>query len=161
MISGCHICSLRFLTYRRDTMKLSLAGVPSSAYLASGSRLTACAAAWCSLHCALTPFLIVVAPALALTESVERGVWVGNVFLGAVMLALGPARRNAAVVLTFAGGAALWAASLAGWLEPLPETVTSAAGSLALAGALWRSARECEADACAVCADEEHADRAG
>ena len=142
-------------------MKLSLAGVPSSAYLASGSRLAACAAAWCSLHCALTPVLIVVAPALALTEGVERAVWVGNVFLGAVMVVLGPARKNAAVVLTFAGGAALWAASLAGWLEPLPEPVTSAAGSLALAGALVRSARECDAGACAVCADEEHADRAG
>ena len=142
-------------------MKVSLASVPSSAYLASGSRLTACAAAWCSLHCALTPFLIVVAPALALTEGVERGVWVGTAVLGAVMLALGPARRNAAVVLTFAGGAALWAASLAGWLEPLPETVTSAAGSLTLAGALLWSVREYQAGACAVCADDEPTDRAG
>ena len=142
-------------------MKVSLASVPSNVYLASGSRLTACAAAWCSLHCALTPFLIVAAPALALTEGVERAVWIGTVFLGAVMLALGPARRNAAVVLTFAGGAALWAASLAGWLEPLPETVTSAAGSLTLAGALLWSARECQAGACAVCADDGPTDRAG
>ncbi len=142
-------------------MKYSLATFPSSTYLASGSRLTACAAAWCGVHCALTPFLVAVAPALALSEGIERAVWVGTVLLGAVMLALGPARRNAAVILTFAGGTALWAASLAGWLEPLPETVTSAAGSLTLAGALVQSARICQTGACPVCDDEERADRGG
>lgn len=142
-------------------MKDSLPTVSSSTYLASGSRLTACAAAWCGLHCALTPFLVVVAPALALTEGVERAVWAGTVSLGVVMLVLGPACKNAAVMLTFAGGAVLWAASLAGWLEPLPETVTSAAGSLTLAGALVQSARICQAGACSACADEEHADQGG
>ena len=142
-------------------MKGFLATVPSNASLATGSRLAACAAAWCGLHCALTPFLVAAAPALALSEGVERAVWVGTVFLGAVMLVLGSACRNAAVVVTFVGGAALWAASLAGWLEPLPETVTSAAGSLILAGALLQSARVCQANACAVCADEEQADRGG
>ena len=139
-------------------MKDYLATVPSSAYLASGSRLAACAAAWCSLHCALTPFLVAVAPVLALAEGVERAVWAGTVAVGAVMLVLGPARKNAVVVLTFGGGAALWAASLAGWLEPLPEAATSAGGSLILAGALLRSARVCQAGACSVCADEERAD---
>ena len=59
-------------------MKNSLPAFPSSAYLASGSRLTACAAAWCGLHCALTPFLVVAAPALALSEGVERAVWAGT-----------------------------------------------------------------------------------
>lgn len=142
-------------------MKDILATVPSGAYLASGSRLAACAAAWCALHCALTPFLVAVAPALALSEGVERAMWVGTVFLGAVMLVLGPARKNPAVILTFVAGGALWAASLTGWLEPLPETVTSATGSLVLAGALLQSARVCQAGACSVCADEEHADRGG
>ena len=136
-------------------MKNSLATFPSSAYLASGSRLTACAAAWCGLHCALTPFLVAVAPALALSEGVERAVWVGTVLLGAAMLVLGPALGNAAVILTFAGGTTLWGASLAGWLEPLPETVTSSVGSLILAGALFQSARVCQAGACSACADEE------
>ena len=149
-------CSAR--SYRpRDTMRESLAIVPASTYLASGSRLAACAAALCGVHCALTPFLVTAAPALALSEGVERAVWLGTVFLGAVMLALGPARKNAAVILTFVGGTALWAGSLAGWLEPLPETLTSAAGSLTLAGALVQSARVCQAGACAVCVDEKHA----
>ncbi|MDE0101041.1 MAG: MerC family mercury resistance protein [Bryobacterales bacterium] len=132
----------------------SLATVPSRAYLASGSRLAACAAACCGLHCALTPVFVVAAPSLALSEGVERAVWVGTVFLGAVMLALGPARKNASVTLTFAGGASLWGASLAGWLEPLPETMLSAVGSLTLAVALVRSARACQAGACAVCDEE-------
>ena len=151
VLTSCHVRSCR----RPDTMKDSLATVPSSAYLASGSRLAACAAAWCSLHCALTPFLVAVAPALALTEGVERAVWAGTVVLGAAMLALGPARKNAVVTLAFGGGATLWAASLAGWLEPLPETATSVAGSLILAGALLQSARICQAGACSACADEE------
>ena len=140
-------------------MKAFLATVPSSGYLASGSRLAACAAAWCGLHCALTPFLVAATPALALSEGVERAISVGTISLGTVMLALGPARNNGAVIVAFAGGAVLWAASLAGWLEPLPETVTSAAGSLILAGALIQSARVCQASACAVCGDEEHADQ--
>ena len=136
-------------------MKISLATVPSSAYLASGSRLAACAAAWCGVHCALTPLLVAVAPALALSEGVERSFWLGTVVLGAAMLVLGPAGRNAAVILAFAGGAAFWATSLAGWLEPLPETATSTVGSLILAGALLQGARICQAGACAVCDDEE------
>lgn len=140
---------------RRDTVKNSLATVPRSAYLASGSRLAACAAAWCGLHCALTPVLVVAAPALALSEGVERVAWAGTVLLGAAMLLLGPARRSVPVILIFAGGSGLWAASLAGWLEPLPETVTSSAGSLTIAGAMVLSARLCHAASCAVCADEE------
>ena len=134
-------------------MKTPLATLPSSAYLASGSRLVACAAVWCGVHCAITPLLVVAAPALALSEGVERLMWLGTVLLGGVMVALGPARRNRAVLLTFVGGAVLWAASLAGRLEPIPETVTSAAGSLILAGALVRSARVCRAGACSVCDD--------
>ena len=139
-------------------MKGTLAFNPPSTYLASGSRLAACAATWCGLHCAVTPFLVVAAPALALSEGVERAMWVGTVLLGAVMLIIGPARRKPALILTFAGGAVVWAASLAGWLEPLPENVTSAAGSLILAGTLFQSARVCQAGECAVC-DEEHPDR--
>ena len=146
---------------RRDIVKNSLATAPSSVHLVSGSKLAACAAAWCGVHCALTPVLVVVAPALALSEGVERAMWVGTVLVGAAMVALGPARKNAAVILIFAAGAALWTASLAGWLEPVPETVTSAAGSLTLAGALVQSARVCRTPACAVCDDDEHADQGG
>jgi len=139
-------------------MKVSLATIPSSTVLVSGSRLAACAATWCAVHCALTPFLAVAAPALALSEGAERALWAGPVLLGAVMFLMGPARRNAAPVLTFLCGATLWGASLAGWFEPVPETVTSAAGSLTLAAALVWSARICQAGACPACDDEETTD---
>ncbi|MYE33601.1 MAG: MerC family mercury resistance protein [Gemmatimonadales bacterium] len=143
------------------TLATAPSRVSSGASLASGSRVVACAAVWCGVHCALTPFLVAAAPALALSEGVERAVWAGTFVLGAVMLALGPARRNAAVLLIFAGGTALWFASLAGWLEPLPETGTSTAGSLVLAGALFQGARICQAGAgaCAVCDEEEPTDQ--
>ena len=98
-------------------------------------------------------------PALALSEGVERVVWVGTALLGGVTLVLGPACRNVAVGLTFTMGTALWAASLAGWLEPLPETMTSAVGGLTQAGVLVQSARVCQAAACVECTDEEHPDR--
>jgi len=142
-------------------MKNSLATAQSISYLTSGSRFAACAAALCALHCALTPVLVVTAPALALSEGVERAAWAVTVLLGSAMLLLGPARRNAPVILIFTGGAALWAASLAGWLEPLPETVTSSAGSLTIAGAMVLSARVCYDASCALCADEEQANQEG
>ena len=142
-------------------MKDSLAAVPSSAYLASGSRLAACAAALCGVHCALAPVLVVAAPALAVSGPVERAAWAGTVLLGAAMLLLGPARKSPSVILIFAGGAALWAASLAGLLAPLPETLTSSAGSLTLAGAMVLSARVCHTASCSACADEGQANQAG
>ena len=142
-------------------MKDSVATVPSSPYLVSGSRLAACAAALCGLHCALTPVLVVAAPALALSEGVERAAWAGTVLLGAAILLMGPARKSTPVTLTFAGGAALWGASLAGLLEPLPETLTSSAGSLTIAAAMVLSARVCNAAWCAMCAEAEQANQAG
>lgn len=159
-VSGTHRpppCSFR----RSKPIRNFLATAPPTTYLASGSRLAGYAAALCGVHCALTPLLVAAAPALALSEGIERAVWAGTVLVGAATLIMGPARTNAPVVLTFVGGAMLWAASLAGWLEPLPETMTSVAGSLILAGALLQGARVCRAATCAICADEGHADRGG
>ena len=141
-------------------MKLAPATLPSNARFASGSRLAACAAAWCGVHCALTPVIVAVMPALALSESLERYVFVGSVLLGITMLILGPARRHGLVLLTFASGAALWAASLAGRLEPLPENVTSGIGSLVLAPALFWSVRVCQTGECVVCGNSEDGNRA-
>ena len=139
-------------------MRTFLALAPSTAQLASGSRIAACAALWCGVHCAVTPLLVLAAPALALSEGIERIAWFGTVLLGTVTLGLGPARTRPRVVLSFAAGALLWGASLAGWLEPLPETLTSAAGSLILAGALVLSARACRAGVCEDCAEEARKD---
>ena len=136
-------------------MKASPATLPPGAHLTSGLRLTACAAAWCGVHCALTPVLVLAAPVLALSEGVEVGAGIATIALGAVLLLLGPGRAHPTIVGTFVGGASLWAASAAGWLEPVPEPLTAAAGSLTLAGALFRSTRVCHVAECAACAEED------
>ena len=138
-------------------MKNFIAAAPSSAFLAAGSRLAACAATWCGIHCALTPVLTALAPALALSEGAERAIWLGTVLLGATMLFLGPARKRPMVILVFVGGATLWAASLAGWLAPLPEVATSAVGTLTLAGALFQGVRICRAGTCEICDEKKSA----
>lgn len=134
-------------------MKVSIATYPRLA--AAGSRFTACAAAWCGIHCALTPVLIVAMPALALSEALERGVFLGTVVLGAMMLAMGPARTHLSILSVFTGGVATWGASFAGILEPLPESLTSSIGSLMIAASLLWSVQVCETDQCTVCAEAE------
>lgn len=120
----------------------------------TASRFAACAAAWCGVHCALTPLLIVAMPTLALSEGIERGMLAGTVVLGSLLLAFGPAREDRVVLATFAAGAALWFSSLAGWLLPIPEPVTSAPGSLLVAWALWQGSRRCHDGECAICDPE-------
>ena len=134
-------------------MKVSIATYPKLA--AAGSRLTACAALWCTVHCALTPVLIITLPALALAEALERGMFLGTVALGISMLAMGPGRAHLSILSIFAGGVATWGASLFGVLEPLPEPLTSSIGSLMIAVSLFWSVQVCETDQCTVCAESE------
>lgn len=130
---------------------LSSYSARSTSLLASISNVSACTAALCGIHCALTPILIVFLPALALSESVERGGWLVSIIIGALVFALGPTRRQWAGLSAFVFGASLWAASLAGVLEPIPEPWTSAAGSLIVAAALFGSARACGTGASPGC----------
>lgn len=127
---------------------------------APGSRLAACAATGCGVHCALSPILIPVMPALGLSEGVERGAFVATFILGALMIALGPGRSHVPVVTLFASGALVWAASLSGALLPLPEPLTSAVGSLVMAGALFDSVRRCAPNQCSRCDSEAPGDLA-
>jgi hypothetical protein len=96
----------------------------------------------------MTPLLATVAPFLVLAVQVEWWMWGGTVFLAVVMLATGPGRRRLAIPGLVLAGAAIWAASLAGWFEPAPETVTSPVGSLLIAAGMLWSARLCRARAC-------------
>lgn len=77
--------------------------------------------------------------------------WAITIVLGAIIFSAGPTRGMLREVGIFAAGAMLWAASLAGVLEPMPETWTSAAGSIIVALALFRSARVCREGACDAC----------
>ena len=116
-----------------------------------GSRIAACAAAGCGIHCALSPILIPVMPILGLSEGVERGAFVATFLLGALMLGLGPGRSHASILTGFAIGALTWAASLAGLFPALPEPLTSSVGSLIMAGALFESVRRCAPEQCGRC----------
>ncbi len=116
-----------------------------------GSRIVACAAAGCGIHCALSPILIPVMPILGLSEGFERGAFLATFLLGALMLGLGPGRSHASIMTAFVIGALTWAISLAGLLNPLPEPLTSSIGSLLMAGALFESVRRCAPAQCDRC----------
>jgi len=133
---------------------MSLDSLRIRSVFATGSQLSGYAAAWCGVHCALTPVLIVFMPALALSETVERGVWAATILVGALIFSFGPTRGKFPEIGIFVAGAALWAASLAGLLEPIPETWTSAVGSIIVAWALFRSARVCRDGDCDACETE-------
>jgi len=109
----------------------------------------------CGIHCLLTPVLVAAVPFLALSETVEWGVMSVSVSLGLALVVLGPRRDRGRVLAVSGMGATLWLSSLLGWLEPLPETVTSGAGSLVFAGALLWSTRPCSTDACERCEGDE------
>jgi hypothetical protein len=121
-----------------------------SAGLGVLGRVVGSAAALCGVHCLLTPAIVLVLPALALSEVVERWVLLGTAASGFLIVGLGPARHRGRILAILSAGVAFWFASLGGWLEPAPEAVTSAAGSLVVAGALLWSARLCRTGGCEV-----------
>jgi hypothetical protein len=106
------------------------------------------AAFLCGIHCLLTPVLVVALPFLALGEGVEWSALAGTVSLGTLLLTLGPQRGRGRHLAMLAAGGALWCASLMGILAPVPEAVTSSAGSVVVAGALLLSTRPCEDGSC-------------
>jgi hypothetical protein len=98
---------------------------------------------------------VVLLPALALSEGVERFLLVGTAGIGALILLAGPARDRPGILITFAVGVSVWVASLAGLLEPVPENLASSTGSLVLAGALVAGARICRTGDCELCVEGE------
>lgn len=115
------------------------------------ARWTAAAAGLCAVHCLLTPVFAAALPFLAVEEVTEWWALAATVILGTGITLLGPARRRRMVLAVLAAGAALWCASLAGLLQPMPEAVTSASGSLIFAGGMLWSARVCRSGSCDVC----------
>lgn len=109
-------------------------------------RAVGIAACLCGIHCLLTPVLVATVPFLALSETVEWVVMLGSVFVGLGLVMVGPHGNRGLVLAGLGVGATVWVASLLGWFEPLPETVTSAAGSLLFAGSLLWSAQTCRTE---------------
>lgn len=121
----------------------------------SSSRVAAWAPAaplLCAVHCLTTPLVVSLLPAADLGEGAEP--WLLAAVLAVAALALRTELRahgQLRVLVTAAVGFALWAASLAGWLEPAPEAVTTTLGSLVVAGAMVWSARLRHSATCRDC----------
>jgi len=132
-------------------------GAPSAASpnLERTARISAVAATLCAIHCAATPMLAAAIPFLAVAESVEWWALAVTVLLGGGVTLMGPERRRLPVLGVLGLGAAVWSASLLGFFEPMPETVTSPAGSLIFAAGMMWSARICRAGDCERCEEGE------
>lgn len=115
------------------------------------ARWAAAAAFLCGVHCLLTPFLVTALPFLAVSAATEWWAFGVTALVGGGVTLLGPARDRGGVLAVLAVGAAIWCASLLGVFEPVPETVTSPAGSLVFAGGMLWSARICRSGACDRC----------
>jgi len=115
------------------------------------ARATALAATLCAIHCAATPLLAAAVPFLALAESAEWWALVITGLIGGTVVLLGPTRGHWGVLGALALGLAVWAGSLLGFFEPLPEALTSPAGSLIFAAGMLLSARICRVGECEVC----------
>ncbi len=115
------------------------------------ARWAALAAFLCGIHCLVTPFVVTAIPILALSKATEWWALGVTVVLGGGITLLGPARQQGTVLGLLAAGAGIWAASLMGLLEPIPEFVTSPLGSLVFASGMLWSARICRKGACDVC----------
>lgn len=131
-------------------MMMARSAAPGSS-LTGAARLSALTATLCGVHCLVTPVLAGAAPFLAVAESVEWwGLAVTGMLGGGVTL-LGPAKNRTGVLAVLALGLTVWTASLMGAFEPLPETITSPAGSLVFAGGMLWSARVCHRGDCESC----------
>lgn len=112
----------------------------------------------CAAHCAATPLLVLFLPSLHVGEAAELWLFAAVVPIAAATLWRElPTHRSRVVLAPVAAGLALWAASLAGALEPLPHEVTNTAGGLLVAAGMVWSARLRHRAACRSCRCGAHA----
>jgi hypothetical protein len=95
----------------------------------------------CAIHCISAPLVVALLPAVAPSETTEWVLLAVAVVFGVWVLSQGT-RQHGRVVLWIPATAGLmvWAMSLAALFEPLPEVVTTVAGSLLVAGAIYGNA---------------------
>lgn len=106
----------------------------------------------CAVHCVVTPVLVAFVPVLGVSSWAE---WcLLAISVAAAMFALGRgtrSHRNGIVRVLAGNGVAIWALSLLGVFEPMPETLTSPVGGLVLAAALFWNGRLSHRHECGEC----------
>lgn len=106
----------------------------------------------CAVHCVAAPVTVLLVPALIAPVWMEPGLMFLSIVLAIGFGASGfRVHRRTIIGLPLAAGTLVWIASLAGWLEPLPETVTTVAGSLLLAAGMVWNARFRHQTVCGSC----------
>jgi hypothetical protein len=111
----------------------------------------------CAVHCVAMPLVALFVPVLGHATGVEAAILLVSAVLAAGTTLYGVrAHGRRAVWLPVTAGLALWAASLAGWTQPVPEPVTTVLGSLLVAGALVVNARLRHEASCRSCGCPAH-----
>jgi hypothetical protein len=112
------------------------------------------APALCAVHCAVTPLLVLFAPALAPGESVEFALYGITVVVASWAMAKGLQQHgDLRPVLPIAVGLLFWGASILLLFHPIPEELTTIIAAVVVASALvWNSRLQCAANAESACA---------
>jgi hypothetical protein len=126
----------------RDPPRQTRLSRPEPGTLRSPSSWAFLAPIACALHCMAAPLLVVLAPALAPTPRLEWAFFLvsGGLAVGLLAWQAAPERRFALWALALVG-LFVWAASIADWFHPVPETVTTVIGTFLVAGALFWNVR--------------------
>jgi len=113
----------------------------------------------CAVHCAVTPILVVAAPAFAPAPILEWILLAATTVVVGVALFWGVRIHGRWTPFLLIGiGLLVWCASLLHLFHPLPEDLTTVIASLTVAtGLVWNSRLHCgsKSVACAACALDE------
>jgi hypothetical protein len=111
----------------------------------------------CAIHCALTPLVVVMAPALAPGKTMEFALLGISIVVAAWAVSRGLRQHgNLRPVRPIALGRVAWGASLFHLFHPVPEEVTTILATLVVAGGLiWNARLHCGADAESPCTHHE------
>jgi hypothetical protein len=110
----------------------------------------------CAIHCALTPIVVVMAPAFALGETVEFALLGITIVVAGWALHRGLGQHgDVRPVLPIAVGLLAWGASLFDVFQPIPEEATTILATLVVAGGLiWNARLHCGTDAEIPCSHQ-------
>lgn len=112
------------------------------------------APALCAVHCAVTPLLVLFAPALAPGDTLEFALFGMTVVVASWALAKGLRQHgDFRPVYPIAAGLLFWGASILHLFHPIPEEPTTILAALVVAaGLVWNARLDCAADAESACA---------